>query len=739
MKEDTDSVLDKACLLTRRVAVGIGIGLAMAVAQGCSSNRSGAGPDAGSAHDEPSASAAQASANGPSAAMSAAKPTGEMRRPVPLWENGREVGPVDASTAAEQGYLVLDLGDEWVPHLFTERDDPSQPLQPNAYRATYLTLARGGVPNDPKDPYLAKRARRDRYYELYGISPTLTQLRKRLETIRGLECESKLDPEPLAQYRGIVGYRDNSKARRDASQFATLEKRLEALLEKQKVEDPESLDPKRLSASEREVLRQYQKIGPASRAVRAAQAKLRCEGYYEGKPKPLEGALDWSTNEALAEFERRHRVFGWGFLSKDTMQALQTPGVELERQATLRALTERAMHMGGFVEDGSSAVGAKARTFHGADGTEVAVPNLEQEVRDALVKAFGLETSDSTSHWYETLGTLPAERLVAIRAPKTPEYYSADMKLSVEIDRGDVWYEFPYDEKGKEHARPEARRPHLTMFTEYLGQKIPLIRFGTTIGGWRGESVDGTVMWKYKNSPMGPRMWRDIVASPVWLPPPGTPPKSLLKPNPGTDAFHVDYQEIGPGYASAYGLVAAYHVHYRQKDDGTFELGGDDGIRTHGSVDYMSILERHSHGCHRLYNHLAVRLMSFVLRHRPHHRVGQQRIGFRMPIEQDDKEYVVEVDKGGYVFQLDEPLHVHVLQGRILGARRTPIESPIPKYDEKVGAYVTPEGQTVRVDRLGNVTPAPMPASVDGGVEAQQPTTASGPAALETTPVRLAR
>jgi hypothetical protein len=641
----------------------------------------------------------------------AAAPRAALSRPVPLWADGRAGEPIDALSAEAKGELVLDLGESWVPYIFTEREGDSEPIQPNAYRSTYLALARGDIPDDPHDPYFAPRARRDRYHELYGIVPTLGLLRKRFEQIDKLGCDRTLDAAPLAKYRGLVAYRDNAKAKKDAALFAYIEKRLEAVLAKQGVDDPDKIDPKSLSVADRAVMQQYQKVGPAARAVRAAQARLRCEGYFEGKGKPVDGALDWSTNEALAEFERRHRVFGWGFLSKDTMAALQLPGMELERQAVVRVLTERAMHAAGFVEDGSTELKGKPRTFQGADGKEHPLPNLEHEIRDAVVKAFGLETPAGALAWLKGLGEPPEQKLVAIKSPPVPEYHDRNMKLSVEIDRGDVWYTFPYDEQGKEVGQGVAHRPHLTLYTEYRGQKIPLVYYNTTIGGWRSENIDGTLMWKYKNSPVGPRVWKQIVASPVWMPPPGTPARDLLKPGP--DGPHVNYLEIGPGYASAYGLVAAYHLYYREKADGTLDIGGDEGIRTHGSVDYMSILERHSHGCHRLYNHLAVRMMSFVLRHRPHHRDGQQKLGYRLPLEQDDKEFNVEIDKGGYVFDLDEPVFVNVLPGRLLG-RATPIETPIPKYDEKVGAYVTPDGKAVKVDRLGNMTPIPMPVG-DGG------------------------
>jgi hypothetical protein len=674
---------------------------------------------------------------GQSPSVGAAVP---LNQPVPLWEDGKVTKQIEAATAAANGYVIIDLGEQWTPYILSEREHAEDAPVPNPYRATYLAFARGQFPSGPD----FARVRRDKYLELYGIMPTLSLLRTRFEDTKQRDCASKVDLSPLEQYRGIIAYSDNVKARRDASRFLYLEKKLAGILEKQQVEDINQIDRKRLSGADQGILKQYEKLGPAAKAVRAAQARLTCEGYYEGKRRLVEGALDWSTNEALAEFERRHRIFGWGFLWKETLNALQTPPMELERAAVLRVLTERAMHAAGFLEDGSAGgTEAKPRTYTGADGKDHPIRSLEAEMRENIVHAFGLATPESTLAFIQSLGELPAQRLVAIKRPDPPEYYSDNMDLSVVIDRGDVWYEFPYDEQGKERAQPVRRRPHLVVSVDYRGQKVPLVNYNTTIGGWRSETIDGTVMWKYKNSPVGPRIWRQIVAAPVWLPPNGTPVKSLLKPVPdktGKDAFKVNYDEIGPGYASAYGLVAAYHLRYQQKEDGSIELGGDEAIRTHGSVDYMSILERHSHGCHRLYNHLAVRLMSFVLAHRPHHRVGQQKLVFRLPLKQpspvegeEDYEYTVEVDKGGYVYELERPVPVEVQKGRINGVRKTPIETPIPKYDDKVGAYVNPDGTAVKVDRSGNMTPTepPTPAS-DGGAPldpsaAAAPPTAEGP------------
>ena len=67
----------------------------------------------------------------------------------------------------------------------------------------------------------------------------------------------------------------------------------------------------------------------------------------------------------------------------------------------------------------------------------------------------------------------------------------------------------------------------------------------------------------------------------------------------------VNYDELGPGYLSAYGLVAGYFVVPGQNGRPDF----DNGVRAHGSSDYLSIYSANgfSHGCHRLPNHLAIR------------------------------------------------------------------------------------------------------------------------------------
>jgi hypothetical protein len=175
-------------------------------------------------------------------------------------------------------------------------------------------------------------------------------------------------------------------------------------------------------------------------------------------------------------------------------------------------------------------------------------------------------------------------------------------------------------------------------------------------------------------------VWQTIMAAPVWIPPDSTPTGSMtkLKRSGGKTRRVVNYDETGPGYMSAYGLVAGYHVKLNEKSDGTVSVW-DNQIRTHGSVDYMSILRRYSHGCHRLYNMNAVRMFSMILQHREYVREGQTKIGAARKFTVDEKEFVMRLDTRGYKYELVEPIRVTVTEGRVRGVRQNPYKEMMPK------------------------------------------------------------
>ena len=657
--------------------------------------------------------------------------------PVAFWKDGKAQGQVDAARADEEGHLLLDLGEEWTPYILTEASSEEEQGQTSEYRSTYLALARGEFPKD-RHGY---RAERDQYLELYGILPTLTLLRKRFTDVRALECAAELDLVPLQEFEGFLAYQNGRRPARRLARYQLLKPQMAALVTRAQLESlSEVTRAHAVDDEEWEKVEEYKTLAPEIEAIIAAQARLECEGFFTGRGEHTPGLFDWRTHEALAEFERRHRVYGWGFIGDDTLAVLQTSPQDTEREAVIRVLTERAMHAAEAIEDGSTSTlrDGEPRTYKAEDGRELQIPNLEAELRERVVAAFGLETAESTYEWLESLGEISAEQVVAIRDIELPPYYADVMELSVSTDRGDVWFEFPYDEEGKARSQPVSRRPRLTISVHYNDQKIPLARFGTTVGGWRGEFIDGQVMWKYKGSPVGKRVWSRISAAPIWVPPESTPPRVMLNKRRDRrrgEYFEIDYHTTGPSYASAYGLVAAYHRKYYRSPDGKIQVGGDEGIRTHGSVDYMSIMRRHSHGCHRMHNHIAVRLMSFVLEHRPHTRYGQQPMVYRREFEFEEEMYVMEFDKGGYNFVLEEPLPVEVLPGRVRGQVKEPIEVALPRFDREVGAYVMPDGAWVTVDRFGNITPRIKPFDFDAPLDAPELAPSPDPfATAEVTP-----
>ena len=249
-----------------------------------------------------------------------------------------------------------------------------------------------------------------------------------------------------------------------------------------------------------------------------------------------------------------------------------------------------------------------------------------------------------------------------MRLPPVPPYHSGFMDLRAEIDRGDVWTRFPFTAAGIRREQPRARRPVLTVLARdpASGQEIALVRWPTTIGGWQRERAGGTVVWRYKASPVGHFLWRDVVSAPAWFAPPTTPDDELVRrgrrgPEPKEDT-------IGPGYLSAYGLVMIVHRRL---------AGGDTGVRSHGTVSYASVLDgTGSHGCHRLLSFQAVRLAGFLLEHRAYVTRGEAREPYQRRIRAGGRRFVVRRESRGYARDLDPPVPLEVLPGRIhRGAR----------------------------------------------------------------------
>jgi len=195
------------------------------------------------------------------------------------------------------------------------------------------------------------------------------------------------------------------------------------------------------------------------------------------------------------------------------------------------------------------------------------------------------------------------------------------------------------------------------------------VRWPTTIGGYKDEeTASGELRTRYFESPLGRRLWRQLIASPSWLPPHDTPDETLIRGD--EDDWELETALVGPGYDSAYGLVMIIHE-LPQRQGGRVRFV-DEGIRTHGSVSYQSILGGTSHGCHRVYNHLAVRLAAHLLTHRRHHREGNEPVDYRHEVDYGGESRTLEVSSRGYRYDFERPVPVLVFDGRAPGPDDAP-------------------------------------------------------------------
>ncbi|HEV3030566.1 MAG TPA: L,D-transpeptidase [Polyangia bacterium] len=581
---------------------------------------------------------------------------------------GGEERVVDADVARARGLTLVDLGDAWAPALFDDGAGSGGAPLPNHYRAVFTGLAGDrkdgdGQPLDAGDK---------NYLELYGIPPTLGVLRARFLADAARTCDPTFDTTTLLAVDEIPTWGATTE-HKELARHHLRELRLEAARAQAGAESLEALaeaDPRYAKD-----VKAHRRMEAARAAFAEVEKRLACEGTLD-LAKHKAGVYDTPMRQAMFDFQQEHTVFDQADLKRTTLEALARPLLVNDFAALRRVLTERAVHAGRILEDGSS----KA-TYAGGDGARHPVPDLVTAATDAVLARLGLETPEDALSFFQRHAASDFRALrVAVRFPPPPEYHAAEMDLSAEIDRGDVWYEFPYDDKGARKPQPREHFPMFTLFTRWRGERVPLVRWRTTIGGWRSElASDGQEYFRWKGSDVGKRVWRHIVTTPVWIPPASSPLGSMVKEKKVNGMFVkvTNYDETGPGFLSAYGLVAAIHEQVIKGPEGTTYY--DNGIRTHGSFDYMSLRGRFSHGCHRLYNNLALRLFTFVLQHRRARTLGSVALGFRRDFWWKGDVFEMRLPSRGFYYELDPPLPIEVLEGRILGARDKPVSGYVRK------------------------------------------------------------
>lgn len=537
------------------------------------------------------------------AALSSAARADDCER-IPVWRGGRIAGVVCRADAADQGLTVVDLGDDWVPPVLAPQPDGGP-----AYRETYVALAQERFADAGLDGTLA---RSDRYLELYGIEPSLSVVRARLADAARHRCHDAVADAPLGAAPARIAEEPKAEALAHAAS----------------------------STRYRE-------------AVRAAQAHLACDQLFDGPA--YDGAYTWQTSNAVERFQKGVMMLPTGVLDGATRAALAGNSRVRDWATALRVLRARVTAAEGLVEDGTAGAGQgkvmglalepeATWRVRGSEPLDGAAPDLISAATDTAARALGWTTPAATLQFLDERTT----RFVAIELPSPPRYHTPTMAIEITIDRGDVWIDpLPRD-------RDAAHRASLIVYTWDGARRIALARWPTTVGGWQDSQNGHDITKDWKESPVGPRVWRELLVGPSWLPAPTIPDRELVR---ATDqGWVLAREQFGPSYRAAFGFLAFVH---RDRED-----LDDEGIRTHATANLTSLANNVSHGCHRMLGLHAVRLADFLLAHHGHEARGDQPVTYARVVRHGG-EFPVKIDTLGYEIELMPPVPVEVLPGRI--------------------------------------------------------------------------
>lgn len=571
---------------------------------------------------------------------------------------------VCASEAKAQGLTILDLGDNWTPKLFAPQADGTAPN----FRATYLALS--------NDRDLAGKPLGDteELAELYGVVPSLAIARTRLADDARHACNAAIDPAPILALDKPYAQDHKPVIAASNATRAVLGKQLEAARVKLGLADLAALAAVPAHAAQ---YKRWKAADDLYRGLVAAQQRLVCEKFLGAKD--ADGSMTWRTSNAVELFQRRNFLMPNERLDQETREAMQLDSRELDFRLALRILRERVVDATGLIEDGTASGGPQPilgrmldpAPMRAARGGEAPLPDgapdLIGAATEAAAKELGWTGPAEAAAFFQQH---PRGLRVAIALPAAPDYHSAHMDLSAEIDRGDVWYdEVPI-------ARNVKHRPTTTLYVTVDGKRRPLIRWPTTIGGWSDVRMgDGYVVRKWKESDVGPRVWRDLYAAPTWMPPPTTPDRDLVKNN-YNGTYSLKTEIMGPGPHAAFGMTLLVHSQVVKLKNGT-ERFDDNGIGTHGSASVTSIVNGTSHGCHRLYNQLAVRLADFLLWHREHTVKGETPEFYRRVVRSKGT-FVAKISTRGFLYEMTPPVPIVVKLGNIKSSRKVPPRDSAP-------------------------------------------------------------
>jgi hypothetical protein len=219
---------------------------------------------------------------------------------------------------------VVDLSDDWLPYIFSEEPGKPQPLRPYL-----IDLANGRMRGGSN----YARPREDRYFEAFGIFPSLNLVRRRLADGKRHACHEKVKDAVLeelsAQERDPAGNAGEGPEPRPRDG-------------RRKAHDSDRAD---------DLAAPLDRDGKAGRDRDAGPPALRRVAAWAG---PNLARMDLRTVAGLQAYQRLLMLADNGSIDLETRTTLLADSREHDFRALLRALRERVVDATGLLEDGSA-------------------------------------------------------------------------------------------------------------------------------------------------------------------------------------------------------------------------------------------------------------------------------------------------------------------------------------------------------------------------------------------------
>ncbi len=252
--------------------------------------------------------------------------------PLPIYAGGDKSGEVCREDVANRGLTLIDLSDDWTASIFDEDPDGAVPALP--YRDVIIALANERFEDLPED------FEPERFLELFGIFPTLSVMRSRLNDDERHSCHASIDNDALDRLSGTLRpwapTREEQVARANSVRY--LRHRLGRLTEELGLASIAELD------GHPEHGRHYAQLERQSAfvdSIEAARAHLECEELHPRRGEY--GVFDTRLSGGLAKYQRMHMIVSGGLLDEATRQALRQDSREQDFETLLRVLRERVV------------------------------------------------------------------------------------------------------------------------------------------------------------------------------------------------------------------------------------------------------------------------------------------------------------------------------------------------------------------------------------------------------------